>query len=118
MVLWGDLTGDSVEKICNYQDFVVLMQLSIPPGKSMHSILNGIFLEDKGAAASNNRVTTLMMEAARSSETSVDFYQTTWYNMTEDSNLHTCCCENLKSHWFIFFTNKDDEETNTSYTLK
>jgi hypothetical protein len=24
----------------------------------------------------------------------------------------------LKSHWFIFFTNKDDEETNTSYTLK
>jgi hypothetical protein len=40
----------------------------------------------------------LMMEAASTSETSVNFYQTTWHNNLEDSCLHTCCHENLKSH--------------------
>jgi hypothetical protein len=40
----------------------------------------------------------LMMEAASTSETSVNFYQTTWSNNPEDSHLHTCCRENLKSH--------------------
>jgi hypothetical protein len=33
-----------------------------------------------------------------SSETSVNFYQTTWHNNPEDSHLHTQCYENLKSH--------------------
>jgi hypothetical protein len=40
----------------------------------------------------------LMMEAVSISETSVNLYQTTWYNIQEDSHLHTHCCENLKSH--------------------
>jgi hypothetical protein len=31
----------------------------------------------------------VMMEAASSSETSVNFYQTTWRNIPEDSQLHT-----------------------------
>jgi hypothetical protein len=39
----------------------------------------------------------LMMEAASSSETSVNFYQTTERNIPEDS-LHTRRRENLKSH--------------------
>jgi hypothetical protein len=40
----------------------------------------------------------LMMEAANTSETSVNFYQTTGSNNPEDSHLHTRRRENLKSH--------------------
>jgi uncharacterized protein (UPF0179 family) len=40
----------------------------------------------------------LMMEAASISETSVNFYQTTQCNKTEDSHLRTHRRENLKSH--------------------
>jgi hypothetical protein len=43
-------------------------------------------------------VIALMMEAARTSETSVNIYQTTQYNNPEDSHLHTHRRENLKSH--------------------
>jgi hypothetical protein len=39
-----------------------------------------------------------MMEAASTSETSVNFYQTTWCKKPEDSHLHTRHRENLKSH--------------------
>jgi hypothetical protein len=39
----------------------------------------------------------LMMEEARTSETLVNFYQTTWCYNPEDSHLHTHRCENLKS---------------------
>jgi hypothetical protein len=39
-----------------------------------------------------------MMEAARTSETLVNFYQTTRRYNPEDSNLHTHCRENLKSY--------------------
>jgi hypothetical protein len=38
------------------------------------------------------------MEAARSSETSLNFWQATWGHIQEDSNLHSPCCENFKSH--------------------
>jgi hypothetical protein len=40
----------------------------------------------------------LMMEAASTSETLVNFYQTTRRNYSEDNNLHTRHRENLKSH--------------------
>jgi hypothetical protein len=40
----------------------------------------------------------LMMEEARSSETLVNFYQTTWRYNPEDSHLHTNCHDNLKSY--------------------
>jgi hypothetical protein len=40
----------------------------------------------------------LMMEAARTSETLVNFYQTTWCYNPEDSHLCTHHCENLKSY--------------------
>jgi hypothetical protein len=39
----------------------------------------------------------LMMEAASTSETSVNFHQTTRRNNPEDSHLHTRRRENLKS---------------------
>jgi hypothetical protein len=40
----------------------------------------------------------LMMEAARTSETLVNFYQTTRRYNPEDSHLHTHRRENLKSY--------------------
>jgi hypothetical protein len=42
----------------------------------------------------------LMMEAARTSETLVNFYQTTRRYNTEDSRLHTHRRENLKSYFY------------------
>jgi hypothetical protein len=39
-----------------------------------------------------------MMEAARTSETSVNLYQTTRRNNPEDSQFHTRRRENLKSY--------------------
>jgi hypothetical protein len=43
----------------------------------------------------------LMMEAANTSETSVNFYETTRRNITEDSHLRIRRRENLKSHFEI-----------------
>jgi hypothetical protein len=43
---------------------------------------------------------TLMMEAARTSETSVNFCQTTLRNIPEVSRLDTRRRENLKSHQY------------------
>jgi hypothetical protein len=43
------------------------------------------------------------MEAASTSETSVNFYQTPWRNNPEDSHLHTRRREKLKSNK-IYFT--------------
>jgi hypothetical protein len=40
----------------------------------------------------------LMMKAVNSSETLVNFYQTTRCNIPEDSHLHTRRRENMKSH--------------------
>jgi hypothetical protein len=45
----------------------------------------------------------LTMEAANTSGTSVNFYQTTLRNIPEDTHLHTRRRENLKSHLYIFF---------------
>jgi hypothetical protein len=42
-------------------------------------------------------IVAVMMEAASTSETSVNFYQTTRGNNPEDSHLHTHHHENLKS---------------------
>jgi hypothetical protein len=39
-----------------------------------------------------------MMEAARASETSVNFYQTTWRKNPEDSHLRTHRRDNFKSY--------------------
>jgi hypothetical protein len=50
------------------------------------------------APRSLDRTIALMMEAASTSEMSVNFYQTTRRNNPEDSHLHTRRRENLKSH--------------------
>jgi hypothetical protein len=50
-------------------------------------------------------IITLMMEAASTSETSVNSYQTSQNNNPEDSRLHTHCHENLKSHKGLYFLN-------------
>jgi hypothetical protein len=39
-----------------------------------------------------------MMEAVRSSGTSVNIYQTSWCYIPEDNHLYTCRRGNLKSH--------------------
>jgi hypothetical protein len=46
-----------------------------------------------------------MMVAASTSETSVNFYQTTRHNIPEDSHLRTCRRENLKFYYFLKLTN-------------
>jgi hypothetical protein len=46
-------------------------------------------------------INALMMEAARTSETSVDIQLRTWQYIPEDSELHTSRRQNLKSHFFI-----------------
>jgi hypothetical protein len=43
-------------------------------------------------------IIALTMEAASTSETSVNFYQTTWRYNPEDSHLHTRRRENPKFH--------------------
>jgi hypothetical protein len=43
-------------------------------------------------------IIVLMMEAVRTSETSVNFNVTTWRYIPEDSKLHTRHRESLKSH--------------------
>jgi hypothetical protein len=43
----------------------------------------------------------LMMEAASTAETSVNFYQTTRRNVPEDSHPHTRCRENIESHTIV-----------------
>jgi hypothetical protein len=57
----------------------------------------------------------LMIEAVSTSETSVNFYQTTRRDNPEDSHLHACSSENLKSHYLTFVLkleiNKGKRET-------
>jgi hypothetical protein len=43
-------------------------------------------------------IIAVLTEAVSFSETSVTIYQTAWCSMLEDSSLHTCHRENLKSH--------------------
>jgi hypothetical protein len=45
-------------------------------------------------------VVALMMEAASTCETSINFYQTTQRNNPEDSHLNSRRRENLRSHQF------------------
>jgi hypothetical protein len=47
-----------------------------------------------------------MMEAVRTSETSVDNHSTRQYNPEDSSEHHTRRRENLKSHKFLFINSK------------
>jgi hypothetical protein len=44
----------------------------------------------------------MMMEAARTCEMLVNFYQTSWHYNPENSHLRTHCHENLKSYFMAF----------------
>jgi hypothetical protein len=46
----------------------------------------------------NRAIIALMMEAVSHSETSANFYQTTWRNIPEECHLHNRRCEDLKCH--------------------
>jgi hypothetical protein len=59
-----------------------------------------------------------MMEAARTSETLVNFYQTTRRYNPEDSHLHTHRCENLKSYFVCIFLFRMILTVNSDYFLK
>jgi hypothetical protein len=56
------------------------------------------------------------MEAARTSETLVNFYQTTRCYNPEDSNLHTHRRENLKSYYVYSINERIDDYTEKSST--
>jgi hypothetical protein len=53
----------------------------------------------RGPCCLHHQGDALMMEAARTSETSVNFYQTTRRYNPKDSHLHTHRRENLKSYY-------------------
>jgi hypothetical protein len=55
-------------------------------------------VEDISEVLVRGLLTTVILEAANTSETSVNFYHTTRRNIPEDSHLHTRCHENLKCH--------------------
>jgi hypothetical protein len=46
-------------------------------------------------------IIVLMMEAARTSRTSINIQLRTWQYIPEDSELHTRRRENLKSHIYV-----------------
>jgi hypothetical protein len=55
-----------------------------------------VYQHFRGACCLHNQGdVALMMEAASTPETSVNFYQTIWCNIPEDSHLHTHHHENL-----------------------
>jgi hypothetical protein len=56
----------------------------------------------------------LMMEAARTSETSANIQLRTWQYIPEDSELHTRCRENLKPHnidLFVSYVNHNHKSS-------
>jgi hypothetical protein len=53
------------------------------------------------------RVIALMMEAASTSETLLNFYQTTWHNNPEDSHLQTLTI--IPTNNTIINDNDDDD---------
>lgn len=48
-------------------------------------------------------ITALMMKAARTSEMTINVYQTTCCNIPGDSHLLTCHYENLRSHQYLIW---------------
>jgi hypothetical protein len=68
------------------------------------SLLRSIRLKTPQAARVNfNILNSLMMEAARTSETLVNFYQTTRRYNPEDSHLRTHRRENLRSYLILTY---------------
>jgi hypothetical protein len=57
----------------------------------------------RGTYYLHHQAMTLIMEAESTSETSINFYETTRRKFQEDNHLHTRSRENLKSHrnWVV-----------------
>jgi hypothetical protein len=53
----------------------------------------------------HHKIIALMMETVNTSETSVNFYETTRCNIAEDSHLHTHRREMPKSHYRLIYLN-------------
>jgi hypothetical protein len=67
----------------------------------MCTCIHFIFMEvwkQQDVEATRGLIIALVMEAASTSETSVNLYQTARRNNPDDSHLHTRRRENLKSH--------------------
>jgi hypothetical protein len=79
-----------VEKLYRYQ---IAKKIS-----SFTNFMNSISRMFAFLSLRDRWVIALMMEAVSTSETSVNFYQTTRHNNPEVSHLHARCRENLKSH--------------------
>jgi hypothetical protein len=62
-------------------------------------------------------IRSIMMEAVRISETSVNFYETTQRNIPEDSHLHTRRLENLKSYQISFSSYRNMMDPYSTQTL-
>jgi hypothetical protein len=67
------------------------------------------YVSDVLTASIIRAIIVMLMEAVSTSETSTNFYQTTWYNVPEDSDLHNRRCEKLKSqpHPSLLTSSKD-----------
>jgi hypothetical protein len=76
------------------------MKMTVFWGVAACSLIEFTDVSKVFAASIIRAMIALMMEAASTSKTSVN-YHTTRRNNPEDSHLHTCRCENLKSHHTI-----------------
>jgi hypothetical protein len=71
----------------------------------LHSQFTVFFRTTCGHVVLHRQTIAPMMEAARTSETLVNFYQTTRCYNPEDSHLHTHRRENLKSYFSLCLSN-------------
>jgi HD-like signal output (HDOD) protein len=62
------------------------------------TVPSSLYFSNVSDFASISRAITLMLEAASTSETSVNFYQTTRWNNPEDICRQIRCHENLRSY--------------------
>jgi hypothetical protein len=58
-----------------------------------------VYIRFRGAYCLHHQLIVLMMDAVNTSETSVDFYETTRHNIPEGYHLHIRRRENVKSNF-------------------
>jgi hypothetical protein len=90
---------DYKEKSTKFKDGCLLGCSAVLFGRSLPTFQMPLLPPSSGRSASETiTLIALMMEAGRTSETLVNFYQTTRRNNPEESHLRTHCRENLKSY--------------------
>jgi hypothetical protein len=75
-----------MEAVCSSKTLVITRNTTLRHKSKDHNLLKQIIV---GLNYVIPYIITLMMEAAGTSETSVNFYQTKWRNSEEYSNLYT-----------------------------